>query len=318
MSLDFNKVNQNGMKDYLEYVNSFIDYYNKVIYKNKSLLNALAIYKQGVYMDLFNLFNKSSNNMTLNLPLKSLLNGIKKTKNELEKLNELKNIELVKELNKIKEEIKNNLIKDKFIEMEINRLKRDIKNLKYLDMIIYNAPKTKKDMCVFRTMNDIIHSFDKCENEELVYTFPNYISTALTLSVPYKWLGNKRFESFEPNKALYKIKIPKGTMSIALPWSIDNQTKFEDNLIDTQSEMLLPRNCKFKLISSQYIYFKNENDLLFGDNYRISEIPCIKKHKYKVRFYTLELIEQATLEDLKKDYSHFNKKIKNLKYELII
>ncbi len=310
MSLDFNKVNKNGMKDYLEYVKNYIDYYNNVIYKNKNLVNALYSYKNGEFTDKFNLFDKNSKMIPVDIPyLKILLDSIKNLELDTSKKHY---IDIVKE-------IKKELNKNKLIEENIiNAYKDTIINIKYLDKIIFNAPISNREIVVFRVMNDIIDEFDKCENGDLVYTFPNYISTSLTLTTPYEWLGNKRDKRIVKNNALYKLIIPKGSMSIAIPGDIEDNDKFEDNYIDTQYEMLLPRNSKFKLISSKYISLKNETDYFFGDNYKINDISCLEKNKYKIKLYTLLLIKQDSLNELKKDYSHFNKKLNNLHYKFII
>jgi hypothetical protein len=306
MSLDLDKIKKKNIIAYLDYALLFKDYYNNVLFRNKKYFISLSKYKAGAFMgNNLSLYKKEP----LELNLKEYLKIVKYL--EVDKLVEKNKKDINTEI--INYYLDKNIGYKKELEITLGYLKN-------IDKIIYNAPKTQHKMIVYRAMKDILYEFNKCENGELYYTNPNFLSTSLTLSTPYQFLHDgydeMRNKTFMSNNALYSIIVPTNMKSLAIPWlpHLDEDSKsilkeiknikFEE-LSDSQFEILLPRKCKFKLIKSEYISLKNINELIF--NFSPSDKECLKNNKYKIKHYTIELVEQADIKELEKDYAKIKK-----------
>jgi hypothetical protein len=200
--------------------------------------------------------------------------------------------------------------------MDRDQLKKEILN--YVFMIVYNlvesitqidqlfkiAPKTDKDMIVYRGLNfDNIQMEDKISASLLklkkgdLYTFPNYLSTSLLNDTALNFLKSK-FTNKSKNKpkcCFFKIIIPKNTrilyldtniiQNLRMPFLSDERRKREEQIIlkALEFEVLLPRASVLKFIQSH---------IISGGLPETCQISDVKKGKINDIFvYEFEYIE---------------------------
>ena len=218
----------------------------------------------------------------------------------------------------------------KYKKLDRDKLKKEILN--YVFMIVYNivesitqidqlfkiAPKTDKDIIVYRGLNfenkqmeeKISSSLLKLKKGDL-YTFNNYLSTSLLNDTALYFLES-HFTNKKNNKpkcCFFKIIIPKNTRILYLDTNIieniriPSGKKRDDQLIlkALEYEVLLPRSSVLKFIQSH---------IISGGIPDTCHISDVKKGKINdIYVYEFEYIENN------KNREIFNlKKMKDMSY----
>ena len=170
-----------------------------------------------------------------------------------------------------------------------------------LNKIIINAPKTQKDIYVYRGQDQSMKTvhYDK-KRSEFLYENYNFMSTSVFKKIAVSFSGY--------DCCLYRIKIPKGTPILVVfndPYA-DTYEKISDLISELEVEMILPPYCKFimhkeikytpkKTDIVEYIQIKdlkNKKDV-FEKNYS----KFGKTLKTSVETKDLELVEYQKPED---------------------
>lgn len=218
--------------------------------------------------------------------------------------------------------------------MDRDQIRKEILN--HIFMIIYNlvesitqidhlfkiAPKTDKDMIVYRGLKfENRHMEEKMSASLLklkqgdLYTFQNYLSTSLMNDTALRFLKSKFTDktNSKPKCCFFKIIIPKNTRilyldtniieNIRMPFISEEIRKREDHLIleALEYEVLLPRSSVLRFIQSH---------IISGGIPETCQLSNVKKGKINDIFvYEFEYIE------IDKNRESFNlKKMKDTAY----
>jgi hypothetical protein len=149
-----------------------------------------------------------------------------------------------------------------------------VESITQIDQLFKIAPKTDKDMIVYRGLNfenrvieeKMSASLLKLKKGDL-YTFPNYMSTSLLNDIALSFLKSKftNKSNSKPKCCFFKIIIPKNTrilyldtniiQNIRIPFVSNERRKREDQLMlnALEYEVLLPRASTLKFIQSHII-----------------------------------------------------------------
>jgi hypothetical protein len=213
----------------------------------------------------------------------------------------------------------------KYKKMDQTQLREQI--LEYIFKFIYNiiesiilidklfkiAPKTDKDLIVYRGLNieneyledKMSLSLLKLKKGDL-YIFPNYLSTSLLNDYALKFLGSKFINKSNstPGCCFFKIFIPKNTRILYMDTNMIQSLRLQTNKIllsGIEYEVLLPRSSVLKFIK-RYI--------ISGTIPQTCEISNINKGKINdIYVYEFEYIS------VDKDREKFNlKKMNNPEY----
>jgi len=210
---------------------------------------------------------------------------------------------------------------------KIDRTQLRVEILEYIFEFIYNivesiisidklfkiAPKTDKDLIVYRGLNiENEYLEDKMSSSLLklkkgdLYIFPNYLSTSLLNDYALKFLGSKFINKSNstPGCCFFKIIIPKNTRILYMDTNIIHNLRFPSNQIalgGIEYEVLLPRSSVLKFIKRYVIN---------GIIPQTCEISNINKGKINdIYVYEFEYIS------IDKDREKFNlKKMNNPEY----
>jgi hypothetical protein len=210
---------------------------------------------------------------------------------------------------------------------KMDRIQIRIEILEYIFKFIYNiiesiilidklfkiAPKTDKNLIVYRGLNiEDEYMEDKMSASLLklkkgdLYIFPNYLSTSLLNDYALKFLGSKFINKSDniPGCCFFKIIIPKNTRILYMDTDIIQNLRFHSNQIvlgGIEYEVLLPRSSVLKFIK-RYI--------ISGVVPQTCEISNINKGKINdIYVYEFEYIS------VDKDRETFNlKKMNNHEY----
>ena len=210
---------------------------------------------------------------------------------------------------------------------KMNKTQLRVEILEYIFKFIYNivesiisidklfkiAPKTDKDLIVYRGLNiedeyledKMSASLLKLKKGDL-YIFPNYLSTSLLNDYALKFLGSKFINKSNSTIGccFFKIIIPKNTRILYMDTNMIQNLRFQSNRIvlgGIEYEVLLPRSSVLKFIK-RYI--------ISGIIPQTCEISNINKGKINdIYVYEFEYIS------IDKDREKFNlKKMNNPRY----
>lgn len=218
--------------------------------------------------------------------------------------------------------------------LERDQIRKEILN--HIFMIIYNivesitqidqlfkvAPKTDKDMIVYRGLNFENRHMEERMSASLLklkkgdlYTFPNYLSTSLLNDTALGFLKSKftNKTNSKPKCCFFKIIIPKNTrilyldtnviQNIRMPFISEERRKRENHIMleALEYEVLLPRASVLRFIQSH---------IISGGLPETCQLSNVKKGKINDIFvYEFEYIE------IDKNRESFNlKKMKDAAY----
>ncbi len=149
-----------------------------------------------------------------------------------------------------------------------------VESITQIDQLFKIAPKTDKDIIVYRGLNFENRLMEERMSASLLklkkgdlYTFPNYLSTSLLNETALSFLKSKftNKSDSKPKCCFFKIIIPKSTrilyldtnviQNIRIPFVSDERRKREDQLMlnALEYEVLLPRASTLRFIQSQII-----------------------------------------------------------------
>ena len=197
-----------------------------------------------------------------------------------------------------------------------------VESITQIDQLFKIAPKTEKDMIVYRGLNFENRLMEERMSASLLklkkgdlYTFPNYLSTSLLNDTALSFLKSKFTDksNSKPKCCFFKIIIPKNTrilyldtniiQNIRIPFISDERRKREDQLMlnALEYEVLLPRASTLRFIQSHIIGGGLPNSCQLSD---------VKKGKINdIYVYEFEFIE------IDKNRESFNlKKMKEAGY----
>lgn len=197
-----------------------------------------------------------------------------------------------------------------------------VESISQIDHLFKIAPKTDKDLVVYRGLNfenrqledKMSASLLKLKKGDL-YRFPNYLSTSLLNDTALEFLKSKFINksNSKPKCCFFKIIIPKNTrilyldtniiQNIRLPLLSEERKRRDEHLIldALEYEVLLPRASVLRFIQSQ---------IISGGLPQTCEISNLKKGKITdIYVYEFEYIE------IDKNRESFNlKKMKDAQY----
>jgi hypothetical protein len=268
------KTNATGRESYREHVHDMIKYYDTHIIGNKKHIETLRGYKQSDYEYVNGLLMKK-----LKIPLydHSTMLNLFQLPNAKGKMTLVKSVDDAV---------------DTFIDKHVlKKCKQTLKSIKVLDQIIGNAPKlTANGQVVYRGMNYDIYDDLVCEGGKFYFITPTYMSTSFTPSVSEQFLDTRKCATF------YTIELPMKSQGVYIHWSLQHRRPFEDGDIDSEYEYILQRGSKFEVISVEFKPIESKVKQTYSD------IACVDKHPFYAKHYTLRLVSQPSLEDLKKTY----------------
>jgi hypothetical protein len=149
-----------------------------------------------------------------------------------------------------------------------------VESITQIDQLFKIAPKTDKDIIVYRGLNFENRLMEERMSVSLLklkkgdlYTFPNYLSTSLLNETALSFLKSKftNKSDSKPKCCFFKIIIPRNTrilyldtnviQNIRIPFVSDERRKREDQLMlnALEYEVLLPRASTLRFIQSQII-----------------------------------------------------------------
>jgi hypothetical protein len=267
------KTNALGRQSYRDNVKDMIKYYDNEIVGNKAYIRTLAEYKNWEYESINGLLLKRlkvtlEDNDIINLFVSRTASGRKS---------------IVQDIDDAVYNIINEHVTQKCSET--------VKKIKQLDHIIGKAPKLSADnLIVYRGANNDIYEDLICEGGKFYYTTPTYMSTSFTPSVSESFMDTSKCATF------YTIELPIKSQGLYIHWSLQHRIPFENEEIDSEFEYILQRGSKFEVVSVDF----KPIDAKIKQTYR--DITCVDKHPFFAKHYTLRLVSQPTLEDLKKTY----------------
>lgn len=274
------KTNALGRQAYRDHVKAMITYYDNEIVGNKGYIRTLAEYKNWEY--------ESINGLLL-----------KKLKVSLED-NDIINLFVTKAANGRKHLVQdvNDAVYNMIDEHATHKCSETVKKIKQLDQIIGKAPKLSADnLIVYRGANNDIYEDLVCEGGKFYYTCPTYMSTSFAPSVSESFMDSGKCATF------YTIELPMKSQGVYIHWSLQHRVPFENEEIDTEFEYILQRGSKFEIVSVDF----KPIDAKVKQTYR--DIACVDKHPFFAKHYTMRLVSQPTLEDLKKSYRNLTSDI---------
>lgn len=197
-----------------------------------------------------------------------------------------------------------------------------VESITQIDQLFKIAPKTDKDIIVYRGLNFENRIMEERMSASLLklkkgdlYTFPNYLSTSLLNDTALSFLESKftNKSDSKPKCCFFKIIIPKNTRilyldtniisNIRIPFVSDERRKRDDQLMlkGLEYEVLLPRASTLRFIQSHIISGGLPNSCQLSD---------VKKGKINdIYVYEFEFIE------IDKNRESFNlKKMKEAGY----
>jgi hypothetical protein len=149
-----------------------------------------------------------------------------------------------------------------------------VESVTQIDQLFKIAPKTEKDIIVYRGLNFENRLMEERMSASLLklkkgdlHTFPNYLSTSLLNDTALSFLKSKftNKSNSKPKCCFFKIIIPKNTrilyldtniiQNIRIPFISDERRKREDQLMlnALEYEVLLPRASTLRFIQSHII-----------------------------------------------------------------
>lgn len=149
-----------------------------------------------------------------------------------------------------------------------------VESITQIDKLFKIAPKTDKDLIVYRGLNFENRHMEERMSASLLklkkgdlYTFPNYLSTSLLNEIALSFLKSKftNKSNSKPKCCFFKIIIPKNTrilyldtniiQNIRIPFTTEERMRREDHIIlgAMEYEVLLPRASILKFIKSHII-----------------------------------------------------------------
>jgi hypothetical protein len=275
------KTNAQGREFYREHVKDMIKYYDTHIISNKKYIEVLRGYKNIDYQNINGLLMKK-----LRIPFhdnNSLLRLFQDPKAK-------GNLTLVKNAE--------DAVETFIDEHVVHKCVQTLKSIKILDQIIGNAPKlTANGQVVYRGMNYDIYDDLICEDGKFYFVTPTYMSTSFTPSVSERFLDTSKCATF------YTIELPSKSQGVYIHWSLDHRRPFEDGDIDDEYEYILQRGSKFEVVSVEFKPIESRAKHIYSD------IKCVDKHPFYAKHYTLRLVSQPSLEDLKKTYRSLVSKV---------
>lgn len=268
------KTNAKGREWYRDNVKDMIKYYDSHIVSNKKYIETLRGYKQSNYESINGLLMKK-----LKIPFydQSTLLDLFQLPNAKGKMTMVKSVDDAVET---------------FIDKHVvQKGKQTLNSIKVLDQIIGNAPKlTANGQVVYRGMNYDIYDDLVCEDGKFYFTTPTYMSTSFTPSVSERFLDTSKCATF------YTIELPMKSQGLYIHWSLQHRRPFEGGEIDDEYEYILQRGSKFEVISVEFKPIESKVKHIYSD------IACVDKHPFYAKHYTLRLVGQPSLDDLKKTY----------------
>jgi hypothetical protein len=212
-------------------------------------------------------------------------------------------------------------VRNEFLNYIFNIIYKIVESIIHIDKLFKIAPKTNKDIIVYRGLNfenklmeeKISGSLLKLKKGEF-YIFPNYLSTSLLNDYALKFLESKFINksNTKPKCCFFKIIIPKNTRILYMDTNVIQNIRFQtlsdkikirDDIIlaALEYEVLLPRSSILKFIK-RYI--------ISGCIPKTCEISDINKGKINnIYVYEFEYIS------VDKEREAFNlKKLNNPKY----
>lgn len=166
-----------------------------------------------------------------------------------------------------------------------------LKSIKIMDQIIGNAPKLSANgQVVYRGMNYDIYDDLVCEGGKFYFITPTYMSTSFTPSVSERFLDTSKCATF------YTIELPMKSQGVYIHWSLQHRRPFEGGEIDDEYEYILQRGSKFEVMSVEFKPIESKVKHTYNN------IACVDKHPFYAKHYTLRLVSQPSLDDLKKTY----------------
>lgn len=264
-----------GKLKYLSLAQSMVDFYNDKVIKNKKYVEALQSYKWSGY---------------------EIINQIllKKVQHDISVQDIIQTVKEEKEKTIDRDKVLINVTKSL-----LNGIKRNIQTIKLLDTIIYSAPQLiPNSITVYRGMSADIYNDLVCEDKQFYYTSPTYMSTSLSPSVTDNFKGSDGVK--------YIIHLPSTTKAVFLPWRISESKNFGNVTVDNEFEVLLLRGSKFLVESVSF-----EPEPIYKQKMlKYKNIPCYDKIPVFTKTYTMRLVSQPSIEELKKNYSKLLKDIK--------
>lgn len=225
--------------------------------------------------------------------------------------------------------------------LERDQIRKEILN--HIFMIIYNivesitqidqlfkiAPKTDKDMIVYRGLNFENRHMEERMSVSLLklkkgdlYTFPNYLSTSLLNDTALGFLKSKftNKTNSKPKCCFFKIIIPKNTrilyldtnviQNIRMPFISEERRKRENHIMleALEYEVLLPRASVLRFIQSHVIsgglpetcQLSNVKKGKINDIF-VYEFEYIKIDKNRESFNLKKMKDAAYIEKLMQD-----------------
>jgi hypothetical protein len=193
-------------------------------------------------------------------------------------------------------------IRNEFLDYIFNIIYKIVESITQIDKLFKIAPKTEKDLIVYRGIN-----FENRQIEEKIstsllklnkgdtYIFPNYLSTSLLNDYALKFLESKFINksNTKPKCCFFKIIIPKNTKILYMDTNIIKNIRFPDILSKRkirddiilsalEYEVLLPRSSVLKFI---------KRDIISGGIPKTCEISDINKGKINnIYVYEFEYI----------------------------
>lgn len=267
------KTNALGRQSYRDHVKDMIKYYDTDIVGNKAYIRTLNEYKNWEF--------ESINGLLL-----------KKLKISLEDDN-IFDVFITRATNGRKHLVQD--IDDAVYNMIDHHARQKcsatVKKIKQLDEIIGKAPKlSANNLVVYRGANNDIYEDLVCEGGKFYYTCPTYMSTSFAPSVSEAFMDTSKCATF------YTIELPIKSQGVYIHWSLKHRVPFENEEIDSEFEYILQRGSKFEIVSVDF----KPIDAKVKQTYR--DIVCVDKHPFFAKHYTMRLVAQPTLEDLKKTY----------------
>ena len=197
-----------------------------------------------------------------------------------------------------------------------------VESITQIDQLFKIAPKTDKDMIVYRGLNFENRHMEERMSASLLklkkgdlYTFPNYLSTSLLNDTALRFLKSKftNKSNSKPTCCFFKIIIPKNTRilyldtniieNIRIPFISEETRKRENHsmLKALEYEVLLPRSSILRFIQS---------NIISGGLPEMCQLSDVKKGKINdIYVYEFEYIE------IDKNRESFNlKKMKDAAY----
>jgi len=270
-SFHITEKNQIGEKMYENIVEKQYSFFNKKIMVNKQYKKALYSYKETGYIQMHDILRR-----------KAQFSVDDDFVDEFLQVSKPKTFWKSQEFPKWKNVIKN--LRETLYTTEIIPV---IEEIAIIDEIMNMSPRLHDDIIVYRGENYDFLDTIQCIKGKSYVTFPTFVSTSFLSSVGTKFM--------KTNGIICTIHIPKRMKGMFIHWNLMLLPKFENSEIDDEKEFILPRNCKFEIVSVQFFYDENKKRKIHN---KYKDISCKENSPILTKHYVLKLVSQATVKEL--------------------